>query len=278
MRHPRLVFAAVGIAAVTFSAAASAEVFGRDATVAYASVLERSVNDAGLVDYSGLRASPAELRRFVAALAELPRPTYESWPGPRQIAFWINAYNALTLQTIVESYPIEARGLSRLRFPASSIRQIDGAWTSRDHVVLGERVSLDHIEHEILRREFDDPRVHMALVCAALGCPPLRNEPYEGDRLDEQLDDQARRYLASPAGLHLESERRVEISEIFKWFGGDFAAYADRSAGLSGVQGFVARYAPAAAARAVRSGARLGWIDYDWTLNDQAELTDTPRR
>jgi hypothetical protein len=124
-------------------------------------------------------------------------------------------------------------------------------------------MSLDDIEHETLRKLFDEPRVHMALVCAAKGCPPLRTEPYRGDRLDGQLDDQARRYLASPAGLRVEpGGRKVAVSAIFKWFDDDFD-----SAG--GVRAFLTGYAPDAARTALAERkTKITYLDYDWSLNE----------
>lgn len=233
-------------------------------TDAYARVLDHFVTAEGTVRYVALQAAPADLDRTLARLAATTTPELEAMPEDDRIAFWINAYNAITLRTIIDHYPIRATGgLSALRYPSSSIRQISGAWSDRDWVVAGRKMSLDDIEHDTLRKRFDDPRVHMALVCAAVGCPPLRTEPYEGDRLDEQLDDQARRYLASPAGLRVEKGgREVAVSAIFKWFDDDFD-----SAG--GVRGFLARHAPDAARTALaRRKTKITYLDYDWSLNE----------
>ncbi len=246
------------LAALIPSAAAA----GLD-TVAYARVLDRFVTADGGVRYAALKADPVDLDRALAGFAAMAPAQLEGLPEPDRIAFWINAYNAVTLKTIIDSYPIKAGGFSALRYPSSSIRQISGAWSNRDWTVAGRRMSLNDIEHETLRKRFDEPRIHMALVCAAKGCPPLLTAPYRGDRLDEQLDDQARRYLASPAGLRVEPDgRRVAVSAIFKWFDDDFDS-------TGGVRAFVARYAPAAAQAALADPkTKIASLDYDWRLNE----------
>jgi hypothetical protein len=233
-------------------------------TAAYTRVLEHFVTTEGGVRYSALKAEPADLDAYLESLASVDAADLEALPEKERIAFWINSYNAITLKTIVDGYPIQGRGLSALRYPSSSIRQISGAWTDRSWVVAGSKVSLDDIEHQTLRKHFREPRVHMALVCAALGCPPLRAEPYVGARLDEQLDDQARRYLSSPFGMKLKPEhRRITVSAIFKWFAGDFNKE-------DGVRAFLTRYAPTAAARTALADpkTKIVFLDYDWTLNE----------
>lgn len=228
----------------------------------YAETLWRFVTDQGRVRYAALKADPAGLDAYLAGIAAGTRADLDALPEADRIAFWINAYNAITLKTIIDNYPIHAGGLFAWRYPTSSIRQISGAWSNRDWTVLGTRMSLDDIEHGILRKQFAEPRVHMALVCAAKGCPPLRREPFDGVRLAQQLDDQARRYLASPAGLQMQpAESEVAVSAIFKWFAGDFEK-------AGGVRAFVARFAPEAA-RAALADPRttITYLDYDWTLN-----------
>jgi hypothetical protein len=230
---------------------------------AYTRVLERFVTAEGGVRYAALKADAVDLDRYLESLASFDAARLEAEPQADRIAFWINAYNAITLKTIIDNYPIEGSGLSALRHPASSIRRISGAWSRRSWTVLGTRTSLDDIEHRTLRKRFAEPRIHMALVCAAVGCPPLRREPYDGARLDEQLDDQTRRYLASPAGLQLDpGRRRVAVSAIFKWFGEDFEA-------AGGVRAFLAHHAPRAARVTLADpGAKIRYLDYDWSLNE----------
>jgi len=257
------VVAFVVIMIMVLARPATSAAAGSPDTAAYARVLERFVTTEGRVRYAALEAGPADLDGYLESLAPLDAAELEAQPEAVRIAFWINAYNAITLKTIIDSYPIEGSGLSALRYPASSIRQISGAWKNQSWVVAGEKISLNDIEHETLRKRFREPRVHVALVCAALGCPPLRSEPYDGARLGDQLDDQARRYLASPAGLRLEpGARNVAVSLIFKWFAGDFKK-------ADGVRAFLARYAPEAARAALADPkTKITFLDYDWSLNE----------
>ena len=246
---------------------ASAPSFG-----AYRALLDVAVRGAS-VDYARLARDrsivDAATRSFDAADTH-PEPT---WSRTERFAFWINAYNAFTIAAIVDHYPIRRRWFSLA--PGNSIRQIDGVWTRLTWRAAGRAVTLDHIEHEILRPAFNDPRVHFAINCASRSCPPIRSEPYAADRLESQLDDSARRYLASPFGLQIDGSR-LKVSSIFKWYGEDFVARfagtgADRTRADRdrAVLGFVAAYGPPAAAALARSGeARVEVLSYDWSLND----------
>lgn len=233
-------------------------------TAAYARVLKHFVTDNARVHYSSLKADPTDLNDYLKSLASIDASELKAQPDADQIAFWINAYNAITLKTIIDHYPIRAHGLAALRYPSSSIRQISGAWKDRSWVVTGSKMSLDDIENEMLRNGFGEPRIHMALVCAAKGCPPLRDEPYNGANLEKQLNDQTQRYLASRYGMRLEAKHhRMAVSSIFKWFAKDFGKE-------DGVRGFLISHAPTAATRAAMEDPkiRIVFIDYDWRLNE----------
>ncbi|MEB3161011.1 MAG: DUF547 domain-containing protein, partial [Synechocystis sp.] len=178
----------------------------------YAEVLSTYVDDQGMVDYVQLQQNRQGLDQYLQAIADLPQGTYEQFSEPQKIAFLINAYNAITLKSIIDQTPMKA-----------SIRDIPGVWKWRKHPVAGQSLTLDQIEHEILRQQFDEPRIHAALVCAAKSCPPLRQEPYDGDRLDAQLQDQTDRFLNHPQGFRLnEADKTVQLSTIFQWFGQDW--------------------------------------------------------
>ncbi|MGH9370731.1 MAG: DUF547 domain-containing protein [Vicinamibacterales bacterium] len=184
----------------------------------YAEVLETYVHGPR-VDYAALHRNRAQLDRVVDELA-LPHHAEElAWSRQQRMAFWINAYNALTLRAIVDHYPIKAGWFSL--GPRNSIRQIDGVWTALSWDVAGRKVTLDDIEHRILRPGFGDPRIHFAIDCASVSCPPLATRPYQAAGLDAQLDEAARAYLASPQGLRVERDR-LYVSSIFKWYGDDF--------------------------------------------------------
>lgn len=244
----------------------------------FARVLSTHVDERGLVDYRALKADRAPLDAFITRMAELDRATYDAWPEDARIAFWLNAYNGLTLQTIIDHYPIEAGLLGGLRFPDNSIRQIDDVWSGENHTVMGRRISLDHIEHEILRKDFDEPRIHMALVCAAMGCPELRGEPYVGARLDAQLDDQTDTFVRDPRKFRIDrDDDRVYVSSIFDWFGEDFIGrylpehgFEGHSAQQRAFLNFHAQYLDDADARYLRHGDyKVRHLNYDWSLNEQ---------
>jgi hypothetical protein len=139
-------------------------------------------------------------------------------------------------------------------------------------------MTLDEIEHNVLRKEFNEPRIHMALVCAAMGCPPLRTEPYEGAKLDQQLNDQARVFLANPKKFRLDrGQGKVYLSSIFRWFGGDFVknygtdkAFPGFSPEERAVLNFLSQYLPAGDRDYLLKGKyTIAYLDYDWSLNEQ---------
>lgn len=221
-------------------------------------LLRAYVTEAGLVDYDAFAAAP----EFITYLESLARADLDSLPGAERLALWINAYNAYTIQLIVT------------HDERSSIRNINktlwlfsgsGPWNERLADVGGRNLTLDEIEHEIIREEFDEPRVHFALVCAALGCPPLRQEAYVGARLDAQLDDQALRFLTGQSDKNRVDlqKGKVYLSPILDWYRDDFP---DGDAGLGA---FLAEYF---AVPEIRDFLRAGNFDvehtrYDWGLN-----------
>ncbi|MHC4215019.1 MAG: DUF547 domain-containing protein, partial [Planctomycetota bacterium] len=154
--------------------------------VDYARVLKKYVDANGMVNYKGLKKDRGRLDAYVGSIASLKRKSYDKWNDKDKIAFWLNAYNGFTLKSIIDNYPIKSSFWRSRVYPKNSIRQIKGVWTSLKFDVMGSKLSLKHIEHEILRKKFNEPRIHVAMVCAAMGCPPLRNEPYEGKKLDKQ--------------------------------------------------------------------------------------------
>lgn len=244
----------------------------------YGVVLKTFVNDKSMVSYEKLKARPQRLEAFVSAIGKIDPGRYEKWDRKDKIAFWLNVYNGLTLKAIIDHYPIKASLFKSLIYPPNSIRQIPGVWDKIRFDVMGRKLTLGDIEHKILRIKFAEPRIHMAMVCAAMGCPPLRNEPYVGAKLDEQLDDQTRRFLANPEKFRIDrSEDRLYISPIFKWFAGDFvksyspeANIRERDKQESAVLNFVASYLTETDRNYVLGGQYdVKYLKYDWSLNEQ---------
>ncbi|MFN8060980.1 MAG: DUF547 domain-containing protein [Vicinamibacterales bacterium] len=240
--------------------------------VALASLLTAYLRGAR-VDYAALKARRTTLDDLVRSF-DAPNAAGEPrWTTNERLAFWINAYNVFTIRAIVDHYPIEGRVLSL--WPRVSIRQIDGVWDTLAWKAAGRRVTLDEIEHTILRKQLKDPRIHAAVNCASIGCPPLAPEPFRARDIDRQLDAAMRRYFAVPTGLKT-VDGRVSLSSVFKWYGDDFvekfapAGPADRTTPLErALLALVIRYGPPdAVRRASQPGVRVDFLDYDWSLND----------
>lgn len=246
----------------------------------YAAVLQTHVDDAGMVAYRALKADSAPLDEYLNLLAITPREHYDMWIVPDRIAFWINAYNAITLKAIIDHYPIQA-GIGRsLLWPRNSIRQIPGVWDKLKWNVMGDSLTLNQIEHDILRKQFYEPRIHAALVCAARSCPPLRREPYSGTVLEAQLEDQMKRFLSNPTKFRIDRENdTVFLSAIFKWFGEDFVdryrtdtAFGGHSDVERAVLNAIAPHLQEADQDYLRTATfHVGYLDYDWTLNERTE-------
>lgn len=254
----------VALAAVTLLAAPSNPHGNLVDESKYADVLTSWVKDAR-VDYPGLKEGRAKLDDYLKDVAAVSKADFDAAPREAQMAYLINAYNAYTMQTIVDNYPKPVKNEGGLFSTGNSIKQIKGAWNKNTHKTAIGDVTLDDIEHKNLRAKYADPRVHMALVCASKGCPPIRSEPYYADKLSDQLDEQAKAYLASEYGLVVSGDS-VKVSSIFKWFGDDFKKT------FGSPLGFVEKYAPADKVEKVKAADKkgsVGYIDYDWTLNEQ---------
>ena len=237
-------------------------------TEGYAAVLTANVDDQALVDYTALQQDRQALDSYNASIASITPEQLASWSDAEQIAYWVNAYNSLTLASIIDQTPLKA-----------SIKDIKGVWKSRKHAVSGQAKTLDEIEHETLRKDFQEPRIHAALVCAAMSCPPLRQEPFTAEQLDAQLDDQVNQWLANPeTGLRIDRENnKVYLSKIFKWFGEDWLPGYGVESGFTGgekqraVLNFVSNYVSAEDKAYLEAGDYgVSYMNYDWALNQQS--------
>lgn len=218
---------------------------------AFDALLREHVDGDGWVDYEGLRKDAMSLDMYIASVANAP---FGSLGRDEKLALLINAYNAFTLRLILDHYPVE------------SIKDIPSAkrWADRRWRIGKMTLSLNQIEHEQIRPKFAEPRIHFALVCAAIACPRLRNEAYEADRIEEQLEDQTN-YVHSHARWfrYQRGDRTVRLTKLYDWYGADFKQVT------GSVLDFAARYsAPLKAAMNEDATLRIKWLDYDWTLND----------
>ena len=227
-------------------------------------LLAEYVSDEGRVDYAGWTNSPDGISRLDAYLDHLSRADRsQSASQEDRLAFWINAYNALTIRGILREYPTTS-----IRNHVSHVGY--SIWKHYQLRVGDESYSLSAIEHEILR-PMGEPRIHFAIVCASIGCPPLRNEAYVPERLDEQLTANARAFFQQRRNFRIDRQyNRVELSSILNWFADDFGE--TRRDQLDAI----APWLPSEEARKFtrRPDVTVRYLDYDWNLNDRTEQRD----
>lgn len=221
-------------------------------------ILERHVQDsadsANLVDYAAMISESAtSLDAYLSMMAETPVSTLNR---VEQYAFWLNLYNAVTVRVVLDHYPVD------------SIQDIDispgffasGPWGAEVITVEGISLTLNDIEHRILRPIWQDPRIHYGVNCASIGCPDLMPTAFTSENLEDQLDAGARRYVNDPRGVSI-NEDRVTVSKIYDWFIEDF----DRTE--TGILEHLSQYAdPELAAELARIG-QLHSVRYDWSIN-----------
>ncbi len=223
--------------------------------------------NASKVDYAGFVKDRAALKSVLDACSMVPRADFDKWSKPQQQAFLINAYNAYTIEKILTRYP-----------NLKSIRDFGGVfgnpWKDKFFTLFGQPSYLDQIEHEILRKEgvYDEPRVHVAVVCASIGCPMIRNEAFVAEKIEAQMEDGMKRFVSDRTRNRYNPEtKKLEISRIFDWYGKDFEK---GHRGYSSVKATMAKYAdqlaesPADRALVRDQKADVAFLDYDWALND----------
>ena len=223
-----------------------------------------------MVDYERLAADRSGLDAYIAGLEATDPSALRGASEDDQLAFWINAYNACMLKRVIDNYPIQrAGGWSRIKNaaagrPANSVWQISDVFTGAHCPIAGALRSQDEIEHEIIR-PMGDPRIHFAINCAALSCPPLIPEAYEAPSLGAQMDARVRAFVNDRMHFHVIAEggrRTARVNVVLDWFKEDFG-------GIEGIRPFLARYTTGADREALEDpDAGLEFIDYDWTLND----------
>jgi len=215
-------------------------------------LLHRHVSATGKVDYRGFRKDSLLLNPYLDSLSRHP-PDPQVWSREEQLAYWINAYNAFTVKLIVDHYPVKS--IQDLH-PKPYVPLVNTVWHIPFFRIGDLDFNLDRIEHAILRKQFDEPRIHFAIVCASVSCPPLRNEAYVPEKIDAQLGSQARTFINDPTRNQLQPNY-VRISRIFNWFTGDFTRKESLIA-------FLNRYA----AVKIKPGAQVDYLDYNWDLNE----------
>lgn len=236
-------FVMIIIGLIVFSARSST---GQVSHANWTSILKKNVSASGNVDYRGILKEKTSLDAYLKLLSANPPKT--NWSANEHKAYWINAYNAFTISLIIQNYPVK------------SIKDIGGLFKSPWDVefinIGGTIYTLNHIEHEILRKEFADPRIHFAIVCASRSCPNLRNEAFDASRLDKQLDEQATAFINDSSKNRISSVD-IEISKIFDWFKNDFTANES-------LINFLNKYSKIK----IDPNASVSNLSYDWSLNE----------
>jgi hypothetical protein len=235
-------------------------------------LLTRYVDAEGQVDYAGVQASSDTLLVPYLEMLAATDPANLSRDG--KLAFWINAYNAYTLKLIVDHYPVES--INDIKPGAGpQIPKVNSPFQLDVGAVADTVRSLDDIEHQVIRQRFDEPRIHFALVCAAVSCPRLRLDAYTANALDAQLDDQARTFLYTddknevPAA---DEDGVIRLSRIFKWFDEDFGG------SKASTQRFLAPYFDGDVRRNLENAAYdVDYLSYDWSLNVQKAAPSAAR-
>lgn len=219
----------------------------------YDQLLQQYVDEDGMVNYQGLKAERANLKSYLSVLEN--NPPKESWTQDQKLAYWINAYNAFTLELILEHYPVKS-----IKEIGSTIKIpfVSTAWDVKFINIGDEEYDLNNIEHGIIRKEFDEPRIHFALVCAAVSCPKLQNKAYVPDMLDEQLTKAAKEFLSNPDKNEIQDSSNATLSKLFNWYGGDFNNNGT-------LIEYINRYAPTK----LDQNVKIEWKEYNWDLNEQ---------
>ncbi len=192
-----------------------------------------------LVDYAKWKKTPADLKRLDASLADLQAQKPSAMPRDDAFAYWVNLYNAATLKIVLDNYPVKSiRDIASTGTELFDFKAYSGPWRTKLLNVEGKALSLDDIEHGILRAKFQDRRVHYAVNCASIGCPNLKPTPWTAASLDADLDAAATAYINHPRGVTMNG-RGVEVSSIYDWFKDDFGG-SDK-----GVLAHLSKYAKA---------------------------------
>ncbi len=216
---------------------------------AFDQLLKKHVLEDGRVNYKGFIKDSAAFNIYLSMLSN--HPPDETWTANEDKAFWINVYNAFTIKLIIDNYPVKS-----IKDLGGSLYKINTSWDIQFIHIGDETYDLNNVEHAKLRRVYNDPRIHFAVVCASKSCPKLVNEAYVASRLDEQLDQAGRDFLKNDFRNKISADKAA-ISSIFKWYKGDFTQNGT-------LIDFLNKYSPVK----IKPNADISYLDYDWSLND----------
>jgi hypothetical protein len=215
-------------------------------------LLKTHVSDSGKVDYAGIKRDSTQFYQYINLLRKA-HPDKNTWSREERLAYWINAYNAFTVQLIIENYPLES--IKDLQ-SSLAVPFINSVWDEVFINIEGNPYSLNDIEHRILRKKFNEPRIHFAINCASGSCPVLRAEAYDPAKIEDQLQEQAILFINDGLRNQIAGDR-IRISRIFQWFSGDFTK-----------NGGIIDYLNQFSEVHIDEDADIGYLEYDWSLNE----------
>ena len=245
-------------------------------------IFNEFVNDKGMVDYKGLKREGIKLRVLLEEFNNLDPNEYWSWPEEDRIAFWINVYNLHKLNIVSLNYPIQSSSrFLRVLWGPNDLRHIESKISIYKFLVMDEEFAFKKVENRFFRDRFADPRILLALTDACLSSPPLRNEPYYGYKLDEQLDDQVKRFLSEPIAFRIDRQRqRLYLSAVFEAgrYGRQFLEkfaidrkFKDHPPVTRSVLNFITNYVSERDASFLEVGSySVKFMSYDWKINDDS--------
>ena len=213
-------------------------------------LLKKYVTTDGRVNYKGLQKDKASLDDYLKTLSN--NAPQSSWSENEKKAYWINAYNAFTISLVLQHYPVKS-----IKDIGGSIYKINTAWDIKFITIGGKKYDLNNIEHRILPKEFDDPRIHFAIVCASISCPLLRNEAYTATELNVQLESAGKAFLNDKTKNSI-TAGKAQLSKYFSWYKGDFTKKGT-------LIEFINKYSQIK----LNENAKIDYLDYNWSLNEQ---------
>lgn len=209
-------------------------------------LLKKNISEEGVVDYQGIISQKSDLTEYIFYLKNTSPD--KNWSDDKTKAFWINAYNAYTVQLIVDNYPLK-----------SILKIIKGgkdAWHQKFAVVGGETYTLNYIEHEILRKQFSDPRIHVGVNCASYSCPPIANFAFTEKNVEVELERLMKKFVNDPT-RNLITPKKITLSKIFEWYKGDFTKNGSLVSYIDGYTGV-----------ALSKKTKVRYMEYNWNLNE----------
>ena len=219
--------------------------------------VKQSLDGVNRIDYAGVSESHrVDLQAYISKMEKISISEYRR---DEQFAYWVNLYNALTVKIVLEHYPVDS--IRNIKLSKGLFSK--GPWDKKLLSIEGEEISLNDIEHRILRPIWNDPRIHYAVNCASVGCPNLQQQAFSSDNLQELLDKAAHDYINHPRGVGLERNRLI-VSSIYVWFESDFGGSG------AGVISHLKQHANVPLAKALEKVKKISGDRYDWSLNDVA--------